>query len=167
MNESEFENKLRHEARPAKPSVDLASRIEAELARPIPAGMAGSGRLPRSSRSPVLAWLGRLSWAAAGAVAALVATAPWAERSDSARQERPMPATSGDSGGSAFEIVDASRELVGARDEGLQIIDESEAQRRLRLSYIERLTWTNPETGAMIAYETPREGVMFMPVALQ
>ncbi|MEO8350984.1 MAG: hypothetical protein ABI680_04595 [Chthoniobacteraceae bacterium] len=164
MNESDFENELRR-TRPAAPSASLRDRVAENLAIPPIAATAASGKLRRSESSSAARWFGRLAWACGGAAIALVASFPM--KKDASIEPLPAvpakaPATPPD-----FEIVDASRELIKAQDEGLLFIRETEPQRRMRLSYVERTTWTNPETGAVIEYETPREGVVLMPVALQ
>ena len=59
-------------------------------------------------------------------------------------------------------------ELISANDEGF-IYDQNSAepQRQMRLTYLERHTWTNPRTGAVIEFEVPREDIVLMPVAMQ
>ncbi len=163
MNESEFENELRR-VRPARPSENLSDRIAADLSGTMIATPA-SGTLTRSARSPAWRWVARLAWACGGAAVALAATA--SGKLGVASQPKPSASINAETKTPDFEIVDASRELIKAQDEGLLFISETEPQRRMRLSYVERMTWTNPETGAVIEYETPREGVVLMPVALQ
>ena len=59
-------------------------------------------------------------------------------------------------------------ELVETEDEGL-VYDsgDPQPQRQLRLRYLERHTWTNPQSGTVIEFEVPREDVVWMPVAMQ
>ena len=58
-------------------------------------------------------------------------------------------------------------ELIGAQDEGLVYGADEEPQRQVRMVYLERHTWTNPQTGAVIEFEVPREDIVLMPVAMQ
>lgn len=164
MNDPEFENELRR-AQPATPSADLKSRIAAELSAPVSADVPAAGMLPRSPRLTVWKCLNRLAWAAGGAAAALAISAPW-KNADSPPPAKPATAQA-ESIEANFEIVDRSRELIEASDEGLVFLGPADPRRGLRVSYVDRQIWTNPKTGAVVSYETPRDGVLLMPVALQ
>lgn len=156
MNESKFENELRA-LRPTAPSARLVDRVSWAL----PTGKGSvsvfaSGVMDRPR--PLLGWLRNLAWAGAGAAAALSISA-WMR--PAARQ--PEPTT----GPSSFTMAASTRELLNLKDEGIQVSATVAPQRQVRVSYLEREMYTNPETGGVIAYETPREGVVIMPVAFQ
>jgi len=174
MNESEFEAELRA-LKPAAPSPTLATRIAAELpahslavapshaVEPAPA----AGVVARSRQEPVLlGLLRRLLWAGAGAA---VATVVLLNRAP----DLPPTPTSGAPTQTASivvnEVPDQSvSELIESADEGL-IYDQDSAtpQRQMRYTYLERHFWTNPQTGAVIEFEVPREDIVLMPVAMQ
>lgn len=173
MNESEFENELRA-LKPAAPSPALGKRIAAQmptqalalapertLARPRSAGVIAK---PQPG-STLLALLRGLLWAGAGAAAAsafflthapqMPAAAPDAARENIAAAQAAQP-------------EEAVSELIASQDEGLIYDrDSAEPQRQMRYTWLERRIWTNPQTGAVIELEVPREDVVLMPVAMQ
>ena len=176
MNESHFESELRR-LRPGAPSPQMAERIAGELSadrdnfnltvraperleRVLDAGVVN----PRPPH-PLFSWLRGLGWATAGACAALLAmrgTEFFSPRPTAANSlPTPLIATA------EFQPKTSSRELLEARDEGLLYDDEQAPQRQLRLTFLERHTWTNPATGAVLHFEVPREDVVLTPVAMQ
>jgi negative regulator of sigma E activity len=175
MNESQFESDLRR-LRPAVPSSELSERVASQLsARTDELALASRApqRLERLSAPAVVDarpqqqfffWLRGLGWATAGACAALFAmrgTEFFAPQS-AAPGNPPAPVAI-----TAFQSETSSRELLEAHDEGLRYDDEQQPQRQLRLTFLERHTWTNPGTGAVLHFEVPREDVVLTPVAMQ
>lgn len=175
MNESEFEQELRA-LRPAAPSPALAKRIAAEMPTSQALTVAPSraldqvpaaGKIARPERgSTLLGLLRGLLWAGAGAAVASVillnrtpqVSAPTS--ADVPAQEESVAMT---------ETPDQTvSELIESTDEGL-IYDQSTSapQRQMRYTYLERHIWTNPQTGAVIEFEVPREDIVLMPVAMQ
>lgn len=172
MNESEFEAELRA-LRPAAPAPALEKRIAAELPAQTRAVAAtrtvahppAAGFVPPAGKEPMLlAVLRRLLWAGAGAVAAVAVMAYHAS------QQPPdfVGLGSGLAESTSSQTVPTATvsELIDSTDEGL-IYDQDTPARQMRLTYLERHVWTNPQTGAVIEFEVPREDVVLMPVAMQ
>ena len=159
MNESEFEKELRALS-PAAPSASLAARVASEMQKPILPAQPRAGAIPRPA--PAAApWRGLLrilggSIAVAAAISFLTTRDPQPQP-----QVVPIVAVSG-------EPDESTDELISADDEGL-VYDAAfgTPQRQLRMLYLERHTWTNPATGAVIEFEVPREDIVLMPVAMQ
>jgi hypothetical protein len=191
MNDSELEDQLRSFA-PARPSTDLARRIERQLAAsssPVPA----SGLIARSPRPAramlALRWLRDLGWAGAGAAIALAGAAVFStvgktatQRSiASARSPEPTPAVATSpqviettskpetttTDGPAFEPTETSRELVSVKNSDELLETENGTVREVRYTYLEHIAWSHPVTGARLEIEVPREDVYFLPVSLQ
>jgi hypothetical protein len=175
MNESQFESELRR-LRPVPPSAEMAERIAGELSadRDSP-GLTVQApqrleRLPapavlNSRPSPRLfSWLRGVGWATAGACATFLimrgAEFFWPQSAPGNRSQTSVAAAE-------FQPDSSSRELLEARDEGLLYDDAQAPQRQLRLTFLERHTWTNPATGAVLHFEVPREDVVLTPVAMQ
>jgi len=179
MNESDFEKELRA-LQPLAPSAQLAERIETELresatmaiapaAARTPATIPAAGTLAHPAKtSPWLVLLRGLAWAGAGATAALAIlfSREWANGNRyGGAQIANIPAQLEVQNVAAGESVS---EFISARDEGLHVDENSaEPQRQMKVTYLERYTWTNPETGAVIEFEVPREDTVLMPVAMQ
>jgi hypothetical protein len=159
MNEPELENELRS-LRPIAPSPDLEDRIAADLAaRRVPA----SGVLARPiAARPIAGWLRSLGWAAAGA-AALIALAMYWQEAD--RPAPPLAAEEEEAG--EFVPAESERELIDADDSGIRYVDGEGPVREMRFRSLERYAWVNPETGARVEVEVPREDVVLLPVAMQ
>ena len=157
MNESEFENQLRALA-PAAPSPAIERRIAAAMSAPrTPA----AGIIVQPRRSPWAGMLRGLLWASAGAAAAaliLHTRAPQTAPVAPGLAEVAQPVTT----------AETVSELIATADDGL-VFDEdtAEPQRQMRFTYLERHVWTNPQTGAVIEFEVPREDIVLMPVAMQ
>jgi hypothetical protein len=168
MKESDLENELRS-LRPAQPSAVLEEKIAAELHASPPLALTPSragqrqaaGVLAAPRTNLWLALLHRLGWAAAGATAAvLVLTA----RGPLTNPENSTPPASL----ALREDPDASiEEFIDAADEGVVLDADATPQRQMRLTYLERHTWTNPATGTVIEFEIPREDTVWMPLAMQ
>ena len=190
MNESEFEAELR-QIEPARPSPRLAERVAAELAaelhlassnavslapeRQVQSFTPASGLLDLHQGSSARPrrwnlWLG-LGWAVGGAAAAiaiLLARGNFGEHHSSLNQLASQPPATAPSIGIDEEPDQSVAELISTEDEGVVYdSDDSQPQRQLRLTYLERHTWTNSQTGAVIEFEVPREDIVWMPVAMQ
>jgi len=160
MNDSEFEDELRNLLPPAAPSTGLRARIDRELNAPhtIP-HHSGQFRFVRLLRD--------FSWACAGAIAALLALAFLPLRPANATSKPASPAPVAQAGTSAFEHEESSKELLNAEDSDQVVETDDGPAREVRYNYRERHEWANPQTGARIVLEVPREDVYLMPVALQ
>ena len=174
MNESEFEKELRT-LRPVAPSAALAEKIDRELrgetraidgalvpvaAKPV-VRVATAAIVPRPRRAPG-AWLRGLAWVCGGA-AAVLAVVVFVRSPELTSKSAPVAVSTT----AQFEAGESTNELINAEDEGLLYDEDQTPQRQLRLTYIERHTWTNPATGAVIEFEIPREDIVLMPVAMQ
>ncbi len=167
MNDSELEDQLRT-LRPAAPSARLEERVRRELsalaaaAAPIPhAGVIARGA--RESRA--WRWWRDLGWAVAGAAAALAAGVFISPRESVVSNPSPAPAP--EVRESAFEPAGSTSELLAAEDSG-QLLETTEGPvREVRYSFRERHAWTNPQTGARMEIEVPRQDVYLVPVSLQ
>jgi hypothetical protein len=174
MNESELENELRA-LLPAAPSPALEKRIAAEIsahaitvASPRILDQAPtSGVIARSSQpSPLMSLLRGLLWAGAGAAVATVILLNRAPQPQTP-PALPVAAATQDETIIVSEMPEQMvTELIESTDEGL-VYNEDTPQRQMRLTYLERHTWTNPKTGAVIEFEVPREDIVLMPVAMQ
>ena len=168
LNESELEQQLR-QLRPRPPGADLEQKIADDLRRrefalvervPTTAVLRRAG----SSRGSWTQWLRGLGWAFAGAAAAIAVIA-LTNRGDSenakiASAAAPAPTAS-------FEPTESTEELVTAEDEGLVLGSDQEPVRQVRYHSLERHVWVNPQTGARMEFEVPREDVRFVSVAMQ
>lgn len=152
--------------RPAAPSRDLNSRIEADLTA---SAVAARRELaPRRTRAWWL-WTAALPAAAALAVAAVVLAR---------RPPTPAPTVSIATPASAtvpiayaeaalFKPVSAENILYAVSDEGLVTLEDGTAGRRERLNYVDTITWKHPRTNASVRWTMPREEVRVVPVKFQ
>jgi hypothetical protein len=177
MNESDFEQELRV-LRPSAPSADLAERIARDLRMEMPEVVNGTlvpvqaaiavpvvptaGIVPRPARAS-WAWLRGLGWACAGA-AAVFAILVFTRTPELTTKPESTTAVANTT---EFQPAEATSELVEAEDQGLIYGEDQTAQRQYRLVYMERHSWTNPTTGAVLEFEVPREDIVLMPVAMQ
>jgi hypothetical protein len=163
MNDSELETQLRA-LHPSTPSTGLAARIGREL-EALPRLCPTAGVVPRSPRTALgLHWLRNLGWAGAGAAAMLagVLSFPPAEKTAAHPVSAPSVAEE-----QAYEPAGASRELLSVKDSDDLIETEDGPVREVRYTYLERLAWAHPATGARLEIELPREDVYLLPVSLQ
>lgn len=151
--------------RPAAPSVQLSTRIDAALAT-----VAVSEPARKVRRTSRVWWL----WAAALPAAAAVALVAvvWARRV-------PMGTTGARGAGTTlaaaqtaaatelFKPVAAENVLYAVSDEGLVTLDDGTAARRERFQYVDTITWKNPRTNASVRWTMPREEVRVVPVKFQ
>lgn len=178
MNESEFEQELRG-LMPKRPSDGLRQAIESELGTITSVVVAAprtlEGRVEHQLEADdrwqwVWSLLRGLSWAGAGALAAVIVMLSQSQHEPQRTAQTPVETAEavGTETHPEVEREEMVNEFVSAADEGLVIDHEvGEAKRRVRLSFIERHIWTNPETGAVIEFEVPREDVLTMPIAMQ
>jgi hypothetical protein len=165
-NESDLENELRA-LRPIAPSAALEERIALELRGTSESRDRILEVRDRDESSPLhavlAAWFQRLGWAAAGAAAA-VAVMLAAQR----LQDTPPPVTAATtSAASAYLTADAESELIGADESAIFYTAAAEPFRQMRFLSVERYAWTDPDSGAQIEVEVPREDIVTMPVAMQ
>ena len=169
MNESDLEKELRS-LRPKNPSAQLAERIAVDLKAPRTtaaepaAGLISRPAKPRDLPRLLRPWLAALC----GAAVVLISTVAFTF------WKRPAPENLASQGTSAPTISGLSEtpdesidELIATTDEGLVYDAGEEPQRQVRITYLERHTWTNPQTGAVVEIEVPREDIVLMPVAMQ
>ena len=169
MNESDLEKELRS-LLPTKPSPQLAERIAAELKAPlVQAHEPAAGVLSRPAKQArgfhfLRPWLLAISGLSA-IVIGLLAVNWWIKPGSTgivSKPEQSAPAFALNE--TPDESVD---ELIDAQDEGLVYDEDEQPQRQVRITYLERHTWTNPKTGAVVEFEVPREDIVLMPVAMQ
>jgi hypothetical protein len=169
MNESDFEAELRG-LRPGAPSPELELAIARELQEPVPRPLAvrpAAGIIVRpEKRSRFL--LGGLAWAFGGAalaaLAIFAALPSWTGRgAASGKSGAPVEAAET----AYFEPLESAREVV-ATDTSEIFYDADDAPSQVvRYSSVERHSWTNPATGALVELEVPREDFFLVPVSYQ
>lgn len=165
MNESDLEAELRA-LRPVPPTARLLERIAAELSTNRERGdapRAGVLERPWMQRHP---WFAAMGWAGAGAAAVLLAMVAWQPRVGvKATADAAIPvAIVGEAGAAEIET---SSELIAATEEELSYEEEQEPTRRVRFTFLETHTWKDPDSGALITVEVPREELLLIPVAMQ
>lgn len=173
MNESDLENELRA-LRPIAPSANLEDRISDALHES--ALVLVSPRTLRAPTAGVIArpappgffaqWLRGLGWAVAGAAAA-VALLLYFQKDAAPQTPSVAESTAVKDDAESFLPAESERELVDADDSGVLYVEGEEPLRQIRYRSVERYAWTNPETGARVEVEVPREDVVLMPVAMQ
>jgi len=159
MNEANFEKDLQRLLRPAPPSAALHSRIRRELRTPV--------ELPASAGTPGLVhrFLRDFGWACAGAAAALAALAFVPTKQGPANPPRASAPPAAQA--TAFEHDKTSNELLTEEDSDQLVETDDGPAREVRYNYRERHEWSNPQTGARVVLEVPREDVYLLPVSLQ
>ncbi|HEV7402135.1 MAG TPA: hypothetical protein VGO11_04380 [Chthoniobacteraceae bacterium] len=168
MNESEFEDELRA-LRPASPSPTLELEIARELTgapRSVVVRPAAGIIVRPEKRSRF--FLGGLAWALGGAAVAALAmlTAPpsWLGRGVSpGKSGAPVETMEL----AYFEPLESAREVVATETSEIFYDDDAGASQVVRTSSVERHSWTNPTTGAVVEVEVPREDFVLVPVAYQ
>ncbi len=68
--------------------------------------------------------------------------------------------------GARFRPVRAENALEERADEGLVFLDDGLAARRIRLSFVDTVTWENPTDGSTFEIATPRDEIFYLPVAM-
>jgi hypothetical protein len=112
-------------------------------------------------------WLGSVSWAAAGAAAAVLTMSLFSGGSGvgSSPAVAAAPVTAP---APAVMPVTTIREVVSAENEGIHYNASSRLpEQRVRLMSVERHAWTDPRDGAHIILEQPREESVLLPVSFQ
>lgn len=164
-NDSELESQLRALLpRPASPTLEQNIATELACAEIVPAARVPAAAVLRRTtrvRSSLPGWLNGIGWAFAGAIVALAAVTLGA-RFQAAPPEVAVSAAPA----AEFEHAASSEELVNATDEGV-VVDDDEFLRQVHYYTLERHVWVNPQTGARVEVEIPREDVRFTPVAMQ
>lgn len=163
MNPSDFEEHLRA-FRPAAPSAKVARVVEVELTQISPSCSA-SGVLSAPPENPLRRFLGGLCWAVGGAAAAIIIAGSVGDARHSSRDARTAAAPAGEP--SYFEQTGTERELLWAEASDVVYDDEEQPSQVVSYSSVERYTWTNPTTGALVEVEVPRQDVVLMPVSFQ
>jgi hypothetical protein len=168
LNESELEQQLRL-LRPRPARTELEGKIAAALSQPelLLAERTPTAAILRRARpvaAPWAQWLRGLGWAFAGAAAA-VAAITLLDHSESGNSGARIAAVAAPA--AAFEPTESTEELVTAEDEGLVLDSDQTPVRQVRYHSLERHVWVNPQTGARMEFEIPREDVRFISVAMQ
>jgi hypothetical protein len=171
MNESDFEAELRGlRAAPPSPGLELAIARELAEAASAPRAIAvrpAAGIIVRpEKRSRFL--LGGLAWAFGGAALAALAilTAPpsWTQRGVvSDKGGAPVEAMET----AYFEPFESAREVVATETSEIFYDADDAPSQVIRYSSVERHSWTNPTTGALVEVEVPREDFFLVPVSYQ
>jgi hypothetical protein len=162
MNESDLETELRA-LQPARPSPSLEAAIARELsAEPRTLALrptAGIIVRPERRRGFNL-WRG-FGWAFAGAAAAfaVLASIP------TATHKGAEPASAKEA--AYFEPLESAREFIAADQSEILYDGEDGPAQLVRYSSVERHSWTNPTTGALVELEVPREDLFLVPVSYQ
>jgi len=60
--------------------------------------------------------------------------------------------------------VRATNVLYDAVNEGVVRLEDNSLARRMRLNYLDTITWENPKSGAQLQRTVPREEILFIPV---
>jgi hypothetical protein len=168
MSESEFEAELRaHRPAPASPALELAIARDLEAAPRTVAIRPASGIIVRPEKRSRF-FLGGLAWAFGGAALAALAilTAPpsWVGRG-AAGGKSGTPVQAEET--AYFEPLESAREVVSAETSDIFYDADEGPSQVVRYSSVERHSWTNPTTGAVVEVEVPREDFFLVPVAYQ
>jgi len=166
MNDfSEIENELK-KLRAARPSPDLAARIECALAEADQSAVTAA--IITKPRRFHFNWLSAglgLAAAAAFLVFARINVDRTPAPTNRVAQNTPVPQTSAVS---SFIPTGATQVVYHTRDEGLHYAaGYEEPMRRMRYQKRETLQWRNPNTGASLRVSYPSEEVVLTPVSGQ
>lgn len=157
-NDSSLEKELR-ELQPLAPGLHVAEAIAWNLRKPV--------AQPTAARRDWW-WSLWASWSLTSAAVVALVIAWWpaagAARSESSPTAEVAPA--GDAAERRIVPVSTSHVLADAQDEGVVVLEDGRAARRLRLLYVETLRLRDGDTHAEIAVRRPREEVCFVPVNL-
>jgi hypothetical protein len=171
LPDSEFEEQLRLlHPRPTSPQLEeaiAASLQQREIALVDRAPTAAILRPPRSAPASFWRWFQGIGWALAGAAAAVAAIVLVNHFEAGAEATKLAATTAAAAPAAGFEYAESNAELVTTEDEGLVLAGDQEPVRQVRYHSLERHVWVNPNTGARMEVEVPREDVRFMPVAMQ
>jgi hypothetical protein len=105
---------------------------------------------------PIWSWLA-LPITAAAAALVILAGRP-------APALAPAPAAAATS---IFKPVAAQQVLLSARDEGYVQLADGTPGHRLRASYLDTITWADPQSHASLRWSVPRDEVQVIPASFQ
>lgn len=154
---TELENELKG-LRPRSLPAPLIGRIATELNR------------AKEKRGVFASWR---TWivpvAASFALAVIVTSIPFLtrDRDDAtpALQTPPAQATVAAPAPSRMRPVHATNVLYDAVNEGIVHLDDQTRARRMRLSYLDTITWEDPRGAGSVKWTVPREEIRFIPVS--
>jgi hypothetical protein len=157
---TDLENELK-QLRPRAMPAPLIGRVAKDLAEPA---------RRRGLFAEWRTWI--LPAAAAAALAVAVTSIPFLMRERGIEPETVLvePASGPANAGAAVAMaarlqpVRATNVLYDAVDEGIVYLDEDTPAQRMRLSYLDTITWENPKGGASLQWTVPREEIYFVPV---
>src|SRR5436305_500260 len=130
---------------------DDFSELEAELKTLRPAAPSRALELRVARRlEPRPRWVSGLIWASLPAAAAVVFGISVRETQ---RSSAPAQVAV------AFQPVAAENVLYSAKDEGYVTLEDGTPARRLRSSYVDTITWKNPQNHASLRWSVPREEI--------
>ena len=161
---------------------DLEQELKRLRPRSLPAPMVGriAGELaaePPAKRSAVSQWRSWILPAAAATILAVAVTSiPFVTRDRTSattpqktsvanppHDQTPKVAASVDAT-SKLRPVRATNVLYDAVNEGVVRLEDNTLARRMRLNYLDTITWENPQNGAQLQRTVPREEILFIPV---
>jgi hypothetical protein len=157
--------------RPRLPSLELRNRLATALDRPdAPTAPRASAPLSTTSWWPWKWALGSAAVAAVVALALVTARRPGSVEQAADQTARPtegavagpLPATAAVP--DLYKPVSAENVLYDSRDEGLVILDDGTAARRVFQRYLDTYTWRNSRTNASLRWTVPRDEVRVIPV---
>lgn len=157
---SELESELQHLA-PARPSVGLMNRLQAELrdtsAQTLPT------RRRRSSYRSATNWNSWkwANWTVAAGLAIVMTLATWWGPQNISPIHRIGMADTGDPA-DVLRPVRAARTLVESRPEGVVELPDGSPVERVRDYYIDTIEWRDGAGDAQLRWELPRESVRFV-----
>ena len=124
--------------RPVAPSPGLSARVGRELG-------------PRGRLATLWPWIALPAAAAASAVFMVF-------------RDRPA---SGAPAVAVFKPVAAQQVLLSARDEGYVQLGDGTPAHRFRASYVDTITWEDPQGHASLRWSVPRDEVRVIPASFQ
>jgi hypothetical protein len=157
---TDLEQELKH-LRPRAVPAPLIGRVAEKLAGP---------PRRRSFFAEWRTWI--LPVGAATALAVIVTSIPFLVREgavapeSAAVQPTPVDATVAKRAAPSARLqpVRATNVLYDAVNEGIVYLDEDTPAQRMRLSYLDTITWENPKGGESLQWTVPREEILFVPV---
>jgi len=153
----ELENELKR-LRPRSLPAPLVGRVAAEL-----------DRKPGEKHGVLAAWRAWILPAmAAAALAVAVTSIPFLVRENGGEPgagEAPALSTTAQVAADArLHPVRATNVLYDAVNEGIVYLEDNTPARRMRLSYLDTITWEDPRSGTSLQRSVPREEIYFIPV---
>ncbi|MBE2215318.1 MAG: hypothetical protein IAE82_15705 [Opitutaceae bacterium] len=165
--EDSLEGELRA-LRPAAPSLRLAGRIGADLARETSAAPTSDPARRRARPRDASLWL---AWgvAAAMTVAFFVRTPPSSPRPGGPATAPPPTVATGPvdqvAGTPRFLPVSTTKTLIGALDEGVVFLEDGQPARKVRYEFLDTVDLRSADApGARVNVTYPREEIRLVPV---